>query len=419
MMKKRFIFAVLALFIVTGAGVFWLLNREQELRLDVISRKDALEDYDYLWDTLEENYPFFGVAERKYGLDVQQMKQEYRQQLEGMEKEIDFLKFYRLMERCIGEFKGMGHIGIISSEYLQAFLIADQAQPGAVPDWRTQNVLSEEVKERYQFLKEAEPEKASQPASQNYLAFDRFPNGIAYLRIGSFAGEYIEQDHESILKFFQENADAPYLLIDICGNGGGNSTYWSYNLVAPNLEAEKFAPYLYITPYGERAQDFMKVDILQRSALNDSLDELQELPSLNQQDLVPGWYWGEDSYYVGPEFEEKVFPGKIFLLVDSGTASAADAFAYFCKKTGFATVIGMENACGSGPGGNFVMDRLPHSNLLFCYRPVLALDMDGAAIEEFGIEPDVLLPTRAKNSNDKISPLAACLNYIEELEENK
>ena len=115
MMKKRFIFAVLALFIVTGAGVFWLLNREQELRLDVISRKDALEDYDYLWDTLEENYPFFGVAERKYGLDVQQMKQEYRQQLEGMEKEIDFLKFYRLMERCIGEFKGMGHIGIISS----------------------------------------------------------------------------------------------------------------------------------------------------------------------------------------------------------------------------------------------------------------------------------------------------------------
>ena len=114
-MKKRFIFAVLALFIVTGAGGFWLLNREQEPRLDVISRKDALEDYDYLWETLEENYPFFGVAERKYGLDVQQLKQEYRQQLEGMGKEIDFLEFYQLMEECIGQFRNLGHIFLYPS----------------------------------------------------------------------------------------------------------------------------------------------------------------------------------------------------------------------------------------------------------------------------------------------------------------
>lgn len=416
MKRKNGMAVALFLCLILVAGGFWLLNREQEPRLDIISRKDALADYDYLWETLEENYPFFGVAERKYGLDIQQMKQEYRQQLEGMGKEIDFLEFYRLMERCIGEFKGMGHIGITPLRSLQDSFAAEQARPGTVPDWRIKNVISEEVKQRYQFLKEAESERAYQPDSQNQLSFDRFPNGIAYLKIGSFAGQYIEQDRESILKFFQENADAPYLLIDICGNGGGDSKYWTHNLVEPNLEEEKFAPYLYLTPYGKGAQDFMKVDILQRSALNDSLDELQELPSLNQQDLAPGWYWGEDSYYVGPEFEEKVFPGKIFLLVDSSTASAADAFAYFCKKTGFATVIGMENACGTGPGGNHVMDKLPHSNLIFQYRPVLALDMDGAAIEEFGIEPDVLLPSQAKNSNDKISPLAVCLNYIDGLE---
>ena len=83
-MKKRFTFAVLSFFLVIGAGGFWLLNREGEPRLDVISRKDALEDYDYLWETLEENYPFFGVAERKYELDIQQLKQEYREQLESM-----------------------------------------------------------------------------------------------------------------------------------------------------------------------------------------------------------------------------------------------------------------------------------------------------------------------------------------------
>ena len=43
--------------------------------------------------------------------------------------------------------------------------------------------------------------------------------------------------------------------------------------------------------------------------------------------------------------------------------------------------------------------------------------MKGVPLEESGVEPDVLLPARAKNSNDKVSPLAACLIYIEELEE--
>ena len=130
-------------------------------------------------------------------------------------------------------------------------------------------------------------------------------------------------------------------------------------------------------------------------------------------------YYGKGAYTFQPQLDEKVYKGQIFLLIDCKSSSSADAFAYFCKGSGFATVLGQENACGSGPGGNHVIDQLPHSNLLFRYRPVLALDMEGAALEEFGVAPDVLLPTRAKNSNDKISPLAACLNYIEELEERK
>jgi len=153
--------------------------------------------------------------------------------------------------------------------------------------------------------------------------------------------------------------------------------------------------------------------------MNNQLDALHQLPKINQDDLLNVRYYGKGSYTFQPQLDEKVYKGKIFLLVDCKSSSSADAFAYFCKGSGFATVLGQENACGSGPGGNFVMDRLPHSNLLFRYRPVLALDVEGAALEEFGVAPDVLLPTRAKNSNDKISPLAACLSYIDGLEKNK
>ena len=147
------------------------------------------------------------------------------------------------------------------------------------------------------------------------------------------------------------------------------------------------------------------------------IETLKKLPKIQLDDLLLSWRWIEDEgYVVFPQADEAIYKGKIFLLVNNKTCSAADGFAYFCKETGFATVVGQENTRGDGPGGNFVMDQLPHSNLLFRYRPILALDMDGASIEEFGIEPDVLLPSRAKNSNDKISPLAACLSYIEGLE---
>ena len=66
-----------------------------------------------------------------------------------------------------------------------------------------------------------------------------------------------------------------------------------------------------------------------------------------------------------------------------------------------------------GPDGNFVVDKLPHSNLQFRYRPILALDMDGASLEECGVKPDAPLSARAQTSNDKISALAACLSYFE------
>ena len=69
-----------------------------------------------------------------------------------------------------------------------------------------------------------------------------------------------------------------------------------------------------------------------------------------------------------------------------------------------------------GPDGNFVVDKLPHSNLQFRYRPILALDMDDASLEKFGVKPDVPPPAGAQNSNDKIAALAACLSYIEGLE---
>ncbi len=420
-MRKITLVAAMFLCLIAGAGGFCLLNRERDPRLDLISRKDALEDYDYLWEILEENYPFFGVAERKYGLDVQQLKQDYRQQLEGMGKEIDFLKFYQLMKDCVGEFHQLGHFIMYSPQDYQSHMAGKEYLcEFALSRWQVEHYLEEsKVQKRYDFLesKEVSSNWSEQPQSER-LTFNRFQDEIAYMKINSFYGQYIEQDREKILNFFRENADIPNLIIDIQNNSGGSSYYWYENLVRPNIEEKMEAPFLEVTPYGNRSREQMKLDGYEEQALNAEIEELEELPEINQDDLISGWYWEKDEGdAIAPQSNEKLYKGRIFLLVNDGTRSAADSFAYFCKGSGFATVLGQENTRGDGPGSNFVLDQLPHSNLLFRYRPILALDMKGVPLEESGVEPDVLLPTRAKNSNDKVSPLAACLIYIEELEE--
>lgn len=422
MRKKIGLAVALLLFLILVTEGFWLLNREGEPRLDVISRKDALEDYDYLWETLEENYPFFGVAERKYGLDIQQLKQDYRQQLEGMGKEIDFLEFYQLMGECMMEFYELGHLAIYSSEFYQQIIASrEYVYKQSLGKWQFENLLENpKVQERYEFLESQQPSDWSEQTQSERLRFDRLQDDVAYLAISNFWGQYIQQDRELILNFFEENADVPYLILDIRGNGGGSSEYWSENFVSPNITEIMSVSLLKITPYGKASQEQMKLDGYQEKDWNAENQELEKLPNINQDDLTPSWYWKqEEEYAVAPQSNEKIYKGRIFLLVDEKTGSAASSFVYFCKGTGFATVIGQENSRGNGPGGNFVMDQLPHSHLLFNYRPVLALDMEGAALEEFGVAPDVLLPTRAKNSNDKISALAACLSYIEGLENNE
>lgn len=251
MKRKNGMAVALFLCLILVAGGFWLLNREQEPRLDIISRKDALADYDYLWETLEENYPFFGVAERKYGLDIQQLKQEYRQQLEGMGKEIDFLEFYDLMREFVGQFRSLGHLTLYSLNMYEEHIAArEYAFENPLSKWQFENYLDDvKVQQRYEFLEtKVSSDWNVQPQSER-ITIKRLQDDIAYLAINNFWGQYIQQDSEKILQFFRENAEVPYLIIDIQNNNGGSSEYWSENIVAPNITEQKSSPQFFIAPW--------------------------------------------------------------------------------------------------------------------------------------------------------------------------
>lgn len=56
------------------------------------------------------------------------------------------------------------------------------------------------------------------------------------------------------------------------------------------------------------------------------------------------------------------FHGKIWVLVDEYCYSATDALVWFCKETGFATVVGTKTG-GNGKGAQPYMMALPYATI--------------------------------------------------------
>jgi C-terminal processing protease CtpA/Prc len=90
------------------------------------------------------------------------------------------------------------------------------------------------------------------------------------------------------------------------------------------------------------------------------------------------------------------FKGKIFLIIDKGTFSAATRFAIFCKETGFATLIG-RNTLGDGSLTSYM--RLPNSGLIVRFEAGTVLNRDEGSFFIEGVKPDIELDVPDTNAS--------------------
>ena len=80
--------------------------------------------------------------------------------------------------------------------------------------------------------------------------------------------------------------------------------------------------------------------------------------------------------------------------------SSSEAFAIFCKETGFATLVGQTTGGSSSGGG--ILYELPQSHILVSFDVEYCLNADGNCNMEIGTTPDI-------ESNN---PLETVLNLI-------
>ncbi|WP_423803002.1 S41 family peptidase [Paenibacillus pseudetheri] len=142
-----------------------------------------------------------------------------------------------------------GHTNFISEEeypwFLQSYVQAGFGYESWINVFQQPNVLArynqkplaeqqQSTNESNNDLNSGEAGSQTGKTSGNVKKVIIEPDQIAYLGMRSFEGSLMEMDSSEIRDFLIEVKDYKTLILDIRGNGGGNSNYWRVH-IAPLL----------------------------------------------------------------------------------------------------------------------------------------------------------------------------------------
>ena len=395
-----------------------------------LTEKQKIEDFEYMYDILKDNYAHFYEVKKMYGYDWVAYKEQFKEKIKKTRNNLEF--YYALNDILLKLHDGHTHVlspgyykyfsGIFSryEVYKDMFRKSD----GDYKMW-------EEIFKKVYKKGEVEDPFLQTRKRENIETDVIEPGKVAYLKVYSFlidrhkGEEEYKKEKEKIYDFLKSIKDYPYLVIDVSENGGGSTKYWEESIVAPlrnklkeveNLSVEK----TYLIRGGEYIVKLLSNRI--PDLRNNTIDRLPVY------DLLPEEVKGSFTYYVTEnivknyeEFFENIEPidfnGKIFLVVGSSTYSGGSIFAEFCKETGFATVIGERTRKGDGGWLTTSLLRLPNSGLIVRFDGEMLINQDGTSYFETGTIPDIEIKMIPKNLFEKDEELKQkILQVIKSLE---
>lgn len=364
-----------------------------------LSVKEKLDDFEYMYKILKENYPFFEVNKRLTYIDWLNKKEEYIKMIKSTISDDDF---FNTLNIILGDLNN-GHTGMIGMSAYMGYkhLYEEHNSMNENEAWiKELNKPKALLRYGVEIQGKESNSNLSSNASSNYIISNNVDTQIlkdgevAYLGIHSFNSDNIKPDMEIIKPFLWKIKDYKALIIDIRGNGGGDSTYWSDNIV-PML-INKPLKYLDFLVYrgGEFAENFIKC------RMGSGYSGLQSIKDIEKEGLknMPPEINKDFQYYLKDEeqIEPKDsvgFKGKIYLLVDGYVYSSSEMLATFAKNSGFATLVG-ERTGGDGIGSDPLICVLPNSGFAFRFSQQMGLTADGTCDDEYETEPDIQVPAQ-------------------------
>ena len=368
-----------------------------------LSKEDYIEDFNFAYTTLKEHYPFFEVNKKLYGIDWLSNKEKYEAYIAESKNDADF---FSRMNEVLSELNNL-HTQLVPSYMGLEYYISYYSNPKCT--WRhdiAKIYEKDDVRRRYNINNEVienvinqyikSDDEVNKTYSKNLMTENIIKDKLAYIRISSLIGmEYINQDRDIVINYLNEIKDYPFLIIDIRGNGGGDSRYWAYFLL-PNIIDKKYETKNYLLiKSGE-----LNKKIFEQFNFNKDVKTFLDKSSFSRdvKDILKDFdgYLAFDSI-IEPSEDSIHYKGKIYLLVDNGVYSSAEMLASFCKETKLATLVGSRTA-GDGIGFDPMQVALPNTAFVLRFSNNMGLTESGSINEIDQTMPDIIVQ---ENEEDK------------------
>lgn len=365
---------------------------EDKKEKENLSQEEMVEDFNYLFNEIRDNYPFFGVLKRKYGIDFLSNYSKYLSEVKFCKNDEEFT---RTMDKIIGDLHN-DHATIAQKPYVEETLDYYShfwKDPSMYYEFLTMN--KESVRDRYGVKglqsKDLKNKKSLKKArdtenSGENLEVKLLDKELGLVKINEMLAEYeLDDDMEKLDKFLEENENLKALVIDIRGNSGGNIEYWQEYLLPRLIDKKVFVNNHMFFKDGMRTRLLLKSEGI--SCENISNVDLGKMDLEHKEDLKDFSYYSKDKIEISPLNDNK-FKGNLYLLVDEGVYSAAEGMANFCKNAKIAKLLGQKTG-GDGITLGLINDVCPNSGLVFTYTNTLGYSQDGLINEEEKTSPDI------------------------------
>jgi hypothetical protein len=139
------IFVIIAfVFTEIAANLWWLFYEDRNDNIKQLTQHEKLEDFDYMYKILQENYPFFEVNKRLNGTDWLGKKDEYNNRIKATYNDESF---YNTMSQILSELHN-GHVHMVSKNNYLDFKSVYEKYPDGRKAWIDQ-INKPKTKERY------------------------------------------------------------------------------------------------------------------------------------------------------------------------------------------------------------------------------------------------------------------------------
>jgi len=375
---------VLAVFIAgfVLVGNFVLTHSDEREQFPApLTREQFLEDFDYIIDTLESNFPYLALIYRRNGVDMLEPAEEIRERIADESFGIDHISFWDLLSRYFFQQAWpIGHLWLASYPEFQMFY-------ELLGSYWNSPFNAEIMRHFRNRLRRFEP-----IGQHNFLSTRIIEEGhIAHLVVPAFSEQTL--DRRRVDEFFSQLEGFGHLIIDLRDAPGGYPALFDMIIAGPLLDNYVQAQFHHFFMDGHHSIDLIRGRLgMQRvydfdvESVSDIFPDVRLTPEV-MEDLALMDFHFIETITAWPSGRGRApFDGKIWMLVNEHLYSAAIQVATFYKEVGFATFVGEKGGGMPGFRARQTFFLLPNTGFTVRFDVNYFLDNTGRPLE-YGFVP--------------------------------